>query len=85
MKVQLTIQDPAGIHARPAARLAIKIGQIGATVTLHHQGRTADARSVIQLLSLGVLGGSTVQADIQGTPEQIQQVLQELQRWANSS
>lgn len=77
----LTVKDKAGIHARPAAQMAIALGKIGAQVQLLHAGRTADARSVIQLLSLGAVCGSELQADIQGTPEQIEAAVQVLNQW----
>lgn len=77
----LTVKDQAGIHARPAAQMAIALGKIGAQVQLSHAGRTADARSVIQLLSLGAVCGSELQADIQGTPEQIEAAVQVLNQW----
>lgn len=79
MIFKVQVRDPAGIHARPAAQLAIALGKIGAQVKITHRNRTADPRSVIQMLSLGALCGSELQVEVQGTPEQIQAVQQELQ------
>ncbi|WP_189001167.1 HPr family phosphocarrier protein [Deinococcus roseus] len=73
--------DPAGIHARPAAQLSIALTRIGAQVKLQHGSRMADARSVIQLLSLGATAGSELQAEINGTPEQTEAVIRELQQF----
>ncbi len=49
-----------GIHARPAAMLAHRIKTLAATVTLGAHGKTANARSAIALMSLGVRKGETV-------------------------
>jgi multiphosphoryl transfer protein len=49
-----------GIHARPAATLASRIKTLAATVTLSAHGKTANARSAIALMSLGVRKGETV-------------------------
>ncbi|GGJ26820.1 hypothetical protein GCM10008938_11180 [Deinococcus roseus] len=75
------VTDPAGIHARPAAQLSIALTRIGAQVKLQHGSRMADARSVIQLLSLGATAGSELQAEINGTPEQTEAVIRELQQF----
>ncbi|GEM44568.1 HPr family phosphocarrier protein [Deinococcus cellulosilyticus] len=73
------VRDPAGIHARPAALLSIALSKIGARVKITHQTRTADPRSVIQMLSLGALHGSELQVEVQGTPEQALAVQQEFE------
>ncbi len=50
----LTIPNRLGLHARPAARLIELIQRFDAVATLTKEGRTVDATSITQLLTLGV-------------------------------
>ena len=62
----IAIADPLGIHARPAAALAIAIAKSGARVTLRYGAKSADAKSLVQLLSLGAGPRSSITAEIEG-------------------
>ena len=44
----IQITDPLGIHARPAAALAVAVRKSGAHVTLRFGQNTADAASVVR-------------------------------------
>ena len=68
---EIVITDPLGIHARPAAALAIAVGKSGAHVTLRYGAKTADAKSLVQLLSLGATARSSVTAEIEGEDDAI--------------
>ncbi len=65
-RVELVVVDPMGIHGRPAGALAIAVAKSGARVRLRCGAKSADASSVIALLSLGARAGSAVTADIEG-------------------
>ncbi|MFA6113811.1 MAG: phosphoenolpyruvate--protein phosphotransferase [Sphingomonas sp.] len=45
---------PSGIHARPAARIVTALKPFTAEVTLSAHGKTANARSIVALLSAGI-------------------------------
>lgn len=45
---------PSGIHARPAARIVAALKPFTAEVTLSAHGKTANARSIVALLSAGI-------------------------------
>jgi phosphocarrier protein FPr/phosphocarrier protein len=49
-----------GLHARPAALLARRAKGCGAHISLAAHGRTADARSVVAIMALGVRHGDEV-------------------------
>ena len=66
----ITISDPVGLHARPAAVLVQTAGRYQAQVRLVHGNKRADARSIIQLLSLGVRQGSDLLVTAEGTDEE---------------
>jgi phosphotransferase system HPr (HPr) family protein len=61
----LTVIDPAGLHARPAARFVQIANRFGSQILIRNAERVADAKSLIALLGLTVRPGSviTIQAD----------------------
>jgi len=44
--------DPAGLHARPAARFVQIANRFGSRIVIRHADREADAKSLIALLGL---------------------------------
>jgi len=54
--VMVTLRQ--GLHARPAALLARRAKSCGAQISLAAHGRTADARSVVAIMALGVRQGA---------------------------
>ena len=55
---RLTVMDPAGLHARQAARLVQLASRFSSRITIRHSGREADAKSLIEILGLAI-GPST--------------------------
>jgi phosphoenolpyruvate-protein phosphotransferase len=53
----LVVSLRQGLHARPAALLARRAKAFGAQISLAAHGRTADARSVVAIMALGVRHG----------------------------
>lgn len=63
----ITITDPAGIHARPAAEFTKAANASGATVTISTQGNEpVDARSILSVMSLGIKKGDVVRVSVEG-------------------
>ncbi|WP_129543322.1 dihydroxyacetone kinase phosphoryl donor subunit DhaM [Serratia sp. 1D1416] len=58
--VSWTVQNPHGLHARPAARLAAALAPFDAELVLEKQGQCVDPRSLNQLALLQVRHGDTV-------------------------
>jgi phosphoenolpyruvate-protein phosphotransferase len=56
----LTVPLRQGLHARPAALLAQRAKACAAQITLAAHGRTANARSVVAIMALGVRHGDQV-------------------------
>lgn len=48
---QYVIQDPVGLHARPAGLLVKQAGSFSSKVTVESGGKSADARKLIMLMS----------------------------------
>lgn len=60
------ITDPVGIHARPAGELAKLMKEYDCQVTVSANEKTASAKSVIELMSLGVTKGTKVTVHAKG-------------------
>lgn len=56
LTAQVTLRNPLGLHARPAAVLARLVGGFEATVTVDG----VDAASLLELMKLGATGGRTL-------------------------
>src|SRR5579863_3891261 len=55
-----------GLHARPAALLAQRAKAFGAAATLRAHGRSANARSVVAIMALGVRQGDELTIEASG-------------------
>jgi phosphotransferase system HPr (HPr) family protein len=52
--IRLTVIDPSGLHARPAARFVQAASRFASRIAIRHDGREADAKSLIALLGLTI-------------------------------
>jgi phosphotransferase system HPr (HPr) family protein len=57
---RVRVTDPAGLHARQAARLVQVAGRFASRISVRQAGREADASSLIGLLGLAVGPSSEV-------------------------
>ena len=71
MKVfQYVITDEVGIHARPAG-LLVKAAKLAASqVKIEANGKSADAKKLMALMSLGVKKGQEVKVTVEGPDEE---------------
>lgn len=68
--VRLTLINPTGLHARPAATLATALGQLDAEVVIATNGREADGASSLELLTLGAGKGTEITVSATGPDAQ---------------
>ena len=73
-EIRLTLTNRLGIHARPAAAIAKTASRFQSAITLHGNGKTIDAKSIIMVMSMGAKHGHelTIKADGQDEGECIQ-------------
>ncbi len=64
-----TITDPVGIHARPAGLLVKEAKLYDASIMIAKDGKSADAKKLMALMSLGVKQGDTVTVSVEGGDE----------------
>lgn len=64
----LVINDPVGIHARPAAQFAQAVTASNCNVTIAKEGGDAvPAGSILSIMDLGIKQGDTVVINVEGT------------------
>ncbi len=63
------IKDPVGLHARPAGLLVKHVAGYKCKVTIECGGKSADAKKLIMLMSLGVKQGMEVTCKLEGEDE----------------
>lgn len=67
---EYTIQDPLGIHARPAGLLSKLAKTFDETVvTVEKDGKVAKASQLMKLMGLGIKQGATVTVKAEGANE----------------
>jgi phosphotransferase system HPr (HPr) family protein len=77
---EITIQHPVGLHARPAA-LFVKTSQnFSSDINVGCNGKTVNAKSLLGILSLAAMQGTTIKIEADGSDEQA--ALQALQALA---
>lgn len=64
------VTDPIGIHARPAGELVKVVKTFSSSVTVTKDGKSADAKRLIALMSLGVKQGNKISVSIEGADEE---------------
>lgn len=64
------IRDPAGIHARPAEILVSRMLAFPCRVGFIKDGRYADGKDLMAVMSLGVKRGETLTVCMEGEQEQ---------------
>ena len=65
------INDPVGIHARPAAQFSQAVTGSGCTVTIAKEGgNPVPAGSILSIMCLGIKQGDSVVIDVQGADDE---------------
>lgn len=67
---EYTINDPLGIHARPAGMLVKEAKQFASACTITKNGTTVKAGQLMKLMSLGVKQGDVVTVAAEGPSEE---------------
>ncbi|MDJ0752258.1 MAG: phosphoenolpyruvate--protein phosphotransferase [Ardenticatenaceae bacterium] len=68
--LSLVIQNPTGLHARPAKYLVNLAKRFESDVSIHYGEKVANAKSLISILKLGVKTSSEIEVHIAGPDEQ---------------
>ena len=63
------VTDEVGIHGRPAGVLVKKCSEFKSNITIACKGKSADAKRIMGVMSLGAKKGDTVEVTIDGVDE----------------
>ncbi len=69
-EARVTIRTGVGLHARPASRLVREAAKHKCKITIEYRDNKAEARSIIQVLLLGVKDGEEIIIHAEGEGEE---------------
>ena len=66
----VVINNQVGLHARPATFFIQKANEFKSTVWVEKEDRRVNAKSLLGVLSLGIVGGTTIRIIVDGSDEE---------------
>ncbi len=66
----VVIQNQVGLHARPATFFIQKANEYKSSIWVEKDERKVNAKSLLGVLSLGIIGGTTIKIIVDGSDEQ---------------
>ena len=67
---EVTVENQVGLHARPATFFIQKANEYKSSIWVEKEERPVNAKSLLGVLSLGIVGGTTIRIIADGTDEQ---------------
>jgi phosphotransferase system HPr (HPr) family protein len=67
---EFVVHNASGLHARPAARFVEQAKAFESTVTVRRDGASANGKSLVSLLRLGINSGACLTVDAEGADAQ---------------
>ena len=68
---EVTVQNQVGLHARPATFFIQKANEFKASIWSEKEERRVNAKSLLVILSLGIVGGTDIKIIADGPDEQV--------------
>lgn len=65
----VTVQNQVGLHARPATFFIQKANEFKASIWVEKEDRRVNAKSLLGVLSLGIVGNTTIKIIADGPDE----------------
>ncbi len=69
-EIKYTINDPLGIHARPAGLIVKLAGGFKSAITIDNGAKKADAKRIMAVMSMGVKQGQEITVTVEGEDEE---------------
>ena len=66
----VVIENESGLHARPAAQLSNFVKGYEGSVVIINGDRSGDAKSILNLLSMGIKKGTEIKVQVTGEDEE---------------
>ena len=67
---EVSVKDQVGLHARPATFFIQKANEFKSSVWVEKDERRVNAKSLLGVLSLGIVGGTTIRIMADGSDEE---------------
>jgi len=67
---EVTVQNQVGLHARPATFFIQRANEFKASIWIEKEERRVNAKSLLGVLSLGIVGGTEIKIIADGVDEQ---------------
>ena len=67
---EITVKNEVGLHARPATYFIQKANEFKSGIWVEKEERRVNAKSLLGVLSLGIVGGTTIKIIADGADEQ---------------
>lgn len=67
---EVTVQNHVGLHARPATFFIQKANEFKSSIWVEKEERRVNAKSLLGVLSLGIVGGTTIKIIADGADEE---------------
>ena len=66
----VVVQNQVGLHARPATFFIQKANEFKSSIWIEKEERRVNAKSLLDILSLGIVGGTSIRIIADGVDEQ---------------
>lgn len=66
---EVTVENQVGLHARPATFFIQKANEYKSSIWVEKEERRVNAKSLLGVLSLGIVGGTTITLIADGSDE----------------
>ncbi len=70
VKKDVLVQNQVGLHARPATFFIQKANEFKSSIWVEKDERRVNAKSLLGILSLGIVGGTSIDIIADGSDEQ---------------
>lgn len=70
VKKDVLVQNQVGLHARPATFFIQKANEFKSSIWVEKDERRVNAKSLLGVLSLGIVGGTTIRIIADGADEE---------------
>ena len=67
---EVTVENQVGLHARPATFFIQKANEYKSSIWVEKEERRVNAKSLLGVLSLGIIGGTYIKIIADGSDEQ---------------
>ena len=68
---EVTVKNQVGLHARPATFFIQKANEFKSSIWIEKEERRVNAKSLLGILSLGIVGGTNVKVIADGADERV--------------